>query len=97
MAPRRAEIERRRLHTFNELLVDKPWDKKNIEKGGASNSSMLIFHDSWLPLLEENPIAKKAYEESTYQKGLEKFINEKLSQYVYKRQKDEKEVVGEEV
>jgi len=81
----RVYIASRRVCTFNDLLVNKPWDKKNIEKGGASNSSMLIFHDTWLPLLDGHPIAKEAYENSQYQKELEQFINENLSQYVYKR------------
>ena len=80
----RAYIESRRICTFNDLLVNKPWDIKNMEKGGAKNSSMLIFHSTWLPLLEGHPIAKKAYEESKYQKGLDLFIREKLSEYVYK-------------
>lgn len=87
MAATRAFIESRRVCTFNDLLVDKPWDKMNIVRGGASNSSMLIFHDTWLPLLDENIVAKKAYENSKYQQGLEKFINENLSKWVYKRER----------
>lgn len=85
MKERREEIQRRRLKTFNDLLIERPWDKMNIAKGGNSNSSLLVFHDTWLPLLEGNPIAKKAYEEGQYQKELEEFINKYLSNYVYKR------------
>lgn len=83
--PRRDEIEKRKIKTFNELIVERPWDKMNMDKGGSKNSSLLVFHDTWLPLLEQSKIAKEAYDNSTYQKDLEKFINDNLSQYVYKR------------
>lgn len=85
MGERRREIERRRVCTFNDLLIKRPWDAGNMTRGGAKNSSILVFHDTWLPLLEGHPIAKKAYEESLYQKELEVFINTHLSPHVYKR------------
>jgi len=85
MADDRKYIESRRVKTFNELLVEKPWDQKNIERKGKANSSMLIYHDTWLDLIKNYPKAQEGYDNSVYQKDLEKFINENLSQYVYKR------------
>ena len=84
MAETRIRIERHRVMTFNEMLVRKPWDEMNMKLHGRKNSSMLIYHDSWLPSLNRTP-AKEVYENSPTQKELEKFINENLSQYVYKR------------
>jgi glycosyltransferase involved in cell wall biosynthesis len=88
MAKDREFIASRRVITFNEALVQKPWDEGNMKRGGAKNSSMLIFHDTWLPLLNDSPVAKRAYENSKYQADLEKFINENLGDFVYKRVKD---------
>lgn len=87
MAGDRAFIESRAKKTFNQTIVEKPWDKLNMERGGAKNSSMLIFHDTWLDLCKQSPRAWEAYQNSQYQKGLEEFINEHLSDYVYKRAK----------
>ena len=90
MAGRRIEIEKRRKMTFNDLLIERPWDRWNMAKHGKSNSSMLIYHDTWLKLLEDGPeVAKEAYRNSKYQKGLAEFINTKLSHLVYKRGKME--------
>lgn len=80
----RAFIERNRKYTFNEIIAERPWDKLNEQKHGKSNGGLQVFHDTWLPLLDGTP-AKEAYENSKYQKDLEKFINEKLSAFVYKR------------
>ena len=85
MAEDRAFIEKRRKYTFNEVLAEQPWDKKNMERHGNSYGAITIYHDSWLELLEQSPLAKKAYEESKYQKGLEEFINSKMSEFVYLR------------
>ena len=71
--------------TFNEMLARKPWDEMNMKKHGVINSGMLIFHDSWLELIKQTPHVVEAYEKSKYQKDLDKFINNNLSQYVYKR------------
>ena len=67
------------------MLVKRPWDKMNDQKHGHHFSAMSIFHDSWLPLMEASPVAKEAYENSRFQKGLEEFINTNLGKYVYKR------------
>lgn len=87
MAGNRQFVKEHTKHTFNELLVDRPWDKLNIQKGGKANSSQLIYHDTWLDLIKDLPHVMEAYNNSKYQKGLEKFINDNLSQYVYKRRK----------
>lgn len=77
-------IAKKRVTTFNELLVNKPWDKLNQEKYGKSNSAMLIFHDTWLPSLKGTP-AQEMYDNSKTQKELEKFIYDKLRDHIYKR------------
>lgn len=90
MAGDREFIATRRIKTFNEIIVERPWDVKNMEKGGAKNSSMKIFHDTWLELLKKSSgVAQDAYENSEHQKELEKFINENLDQYVYKRKREQ--------
>ena len=84
--PDREWIEKRRKYSFNDLLVEKPWDKLNMERLGKSNAQILVYHDSWLDLLtKSSQHAKDAYTNSRYQKDLEVFINEKLSKHVYKR------------
>lgn len=77
-------INKKKVASFNELLVERPWDKLNDERYGKHNGSMLIYHDTWLPLIEGTP-AEELYNKSETQKGLEDFINKNLSQYVYKR------------
>lgn len=78
-------VKKHRQTTFNEMIVKRPWDEKNMEILGKKNSGLLVFHDTWLPLLSESPAAKQAYEDSIYQADLEKFINENLSEFVYQR------------
>lgn len=86
-ATQRAFVEANRKMTFNDMIRTMPWDVKNTEKFGKPNSGLLIYHDTWLPLLEESSAAKEAYERSKYQKVLEEFINEHMSNFVYKRTK----------
>lgn len=82
-------IKGRRRKTFNELILELPWDKMNIEKHGSKNSSMLVYHDSWLDLLKTAPqYVQDIYAMSEGQKRLEAFININLDQYVYKRKHD---------
>src|SRR3990167_7773321 len=81
--PDRKFIEKRRVKTFNELLVERPWKSLNEKRHGKGLDNILVYHDTWLKLLPAN--IKEAYDNSKYQKGLEKFINENLSQFVYKR------------
>jgi glycosyltransferase involved in cell wall biosynthesis len=73
--------------SFNDLLVQRPWDKLNDERYGKHNSSMLIFHETWINNMIKGTPAEALYNESKSQKELEKFINENLSDYVYKRGK----------
>lgn len=86
MADDREFIDKKKVKTFNDLLVERPWDQKNMEKGGAKNSSMLIFHNTWLAMLKDAPEhVKEVYRNSELQKKLDKFIKEKLWDYVYKK------------
>ena len=71
-------------YTFDQLLTERPWDKKNIELYGSSNCGILIFHYSWLDLVLKHPLALEAYKQSKYQKQLHQFITENLSQYIYR-------------
>ena len=86
----RKYIESRRVKTFNELLVEKPWDALNMERGGAKNSSMLIYHYSWIDLIKQHPIAYQKFLASPLQAELSKFIETKLHDYIYKWQEYEK-------
>jgi hypothetical protein len=91
MAPEREFIMKNKKRDFNDLLIERTWDKMNMEKHGRKNSSMLIFHDTWLDVLKNGPQqAIDAYENSQYQKGLEEFINTYLDDVVYKRQAKKK-------
>src|SRR3990167_11144472 len=78
-------VEKHRKMTFNELIVRRPWDEKNMERHGKKNSGLTIFHDTIIPLFEQSPVAKTAYANAKYQKGLEEFINTNLKQFVYGR------------
>ena len=85
-AEQRAFTEKKRKKTFNELIVERPWDVMNMAKFGKKCGALTIFHDSWLELLKQAPqYVQDAYENSKYQAGLEKFINENLGEFVYKR------------
>ena len=86
MADRRAEVERRRICTFNDLLVDRPWDSKNMERGGAKNSSLLVYHYSWIDLIKGNPKVYQKFLDSPVQRELTQFITTKLHDYIYKWQ-----------
>ncbi|HEC64686.1 MAG TPA: glycosyltransferase family 2 protein [bacterium] len=79
-------VAKRRKMTFNELIVALPWDKANDRRLGKHYSALSIFHDTWLVHLREAPdYVQEVYDTSPLQKGLEEFINTKLSKYVYKR------------
>ncbi len=94
MADRRADIEKRRIYSFNDLLLQRPWDKKNIEKGGVANSSMLIYHPTWYAGLKDYPNALKFYEESELQKKLHRFIVDNLWNVVYHKDEYDKETLA---
>src|SRR3990167_9317404 len=90
-------VNKHRKKTFNELIVERPWDEMNMKRHGRKNSAITVFHETWLNLLNESPVAKEAYEESKYQKGLEEFINANLSQFVYKRNKTKEVLTNEPI
>jgi hypothetical protein len=78
-------INSRKVKSFNELLIERPWEKLNKEKHGHGLSNILIYHDTIIDIFKQNPIAWEAYQNSKHQVGLDKFINENLSQFVYGR------------
>ena len=81
----RKVIEKRRKKTFNELLIERPWDRLNQERHGYHKSGLTIFHDTIIDMFKQSPQALEAYKNSKYQEGLDKFINENLSEFVYGR------------
>lgn len=82
--PDREVVLERRLKTFNEVLVEQPWNKMNEERLGKSNGVISIFHDTWIDLLKEAPsYVQEAYANSKHQRELDKFINEKLYDHIY--------------
>lgn len=83
MASDREFIASRSIYSFDDLLVNKPWDSMNMTRGGAKNSSMLVFHPTWLALLEKSPHAKEVYDNSPLQKSLHDFIVNELWDHVY--------------
>jgi len=83
-APDRAFVEKHKKKTFNQLLVERPWDKMNMDKYGKCNGALTVFQNTWLSLKDQSPQTKEAYENSKYQKGLAEFIAKDLSQFVYK-------------
>ena len=79
-------IQQRRVHTFNDIIKDMPWNRMNKELYGRESGYMTIFHDTWINLLKEAPDrVKDVYRNSKYQRELEKFIEENLVKYIYKR------------
>ena len=86
MLDRRAKIDKFKKMTFNDLLINKPWDQWNQRVHGKTNSSMLVYHWSWLELLDQSPdYVKEAYRNSQYQRGLQEFIETNLSDVIYKK------------
>ena len=86
MAEDREYIKNRRIIDLYDLFVERPWDSGNMERGGAKNSSILVYHNTWKMLLNESASqARKAYKESTIQAELEKYFEEKLGNHIYKK------------
>ena len=77
-------IAKKSVMTFNEVLVERPWDKLNDEKYGKHNSAMNIFHPTWLSGIKNTP-AEKMYNNSKHQEKLEKFIYDNLEEFIYKK------------
>ena len=88
-APDRKFIAKRIKKTFNQLLVGQPWNSMNEKRLGKSNGHLSIFHDTWIEnqLRQAPQYVQDVYDNSEIQKGLEKFINENLDEYVYKRKR----------
>lgn len=79
-------VMRKKVLTFNQLMVQRPWASKNKDKHGVGHDNLLIYHDTWLEMLKTAPdYVQQAYKDSEYQEGLEKFINDNLGNYVYRR------------
>lgn len=78
-------VEKRRKKTFNELICERPWDKMNDAKHGTHCSGLSIFQDTIIPLFQENPHSKEAWDNNKYQEELGKFIDENLKEFVYGR------------
>lgn len=79
-------IKSRRKYTFNELIVERPWEKLNQKLRGCHTKTILIFQDTWIDLLRKSPkYVQDIYDNSPLQKQLDAFINEHLADFVYKR------------
>ena len=89
-------IKKHSYMTYNELLVNKPWDKLNDELYGRHNSSMIVFHDTWLNMIKGTP-SEELFNNSETQKRLSKFIEENLSQYIYKRTVESEQYLQDKV
>lgn len=66
---------------FMEMIVERPWDGKNLELHGKKESLIGVYDKTWTDLLEGE--AKSFYEASELQKELSAFIEEHMKQYVY--------------
>jgi len=89
-------IKENSIMSYNDLLVQKPWDKLNDELYGKHNSSLLIFHDTFIPMLKGTP-SEELFNKSETQKELSKFIEENLSEHIYKRTKQSEQYVQDVV
>lgn len=83
-------VKENSIMTFNEMLVNRPWEQKNIERWGNGMTHLQIFHDTWLDIINDKKTpqyVRDVYKNSKHQANLDKFINEKLGDFVYKRKK----------
>lgn len=91
MVGRRRFIEKHRKETFNQMIVRRPWDLLNMRKFGKCDKGLQIMHPTWLELLQQAPEdVKEAYRNSKYQADLEKFIVDNLWEFVYHKDKYDK-------
>lgn len=74
----------RTVKSFYDVLIEKPWDKLNIEKFGIASSSMGIYDKSWTNNLTGE--AKEYFIRSPLQADLQELIDKtpELSQHLYK-------------
>lgn len=68
--------------SFLDVIRERPWDKRNMEKYGRASSFIGIYDGSWISELEGE--AKTFYENSSLQAELRKVIDSELSHLVYK-------------
>ena len=54
-------VEKRRKKTFNELILERPWEKLNKEKHGRGLVNILVYHNTWIDLLKKTPIVQQAF------------------------------------
>ncbi len=94
-------IEKKKKYSFNEMISIKTeydgktyaglWNKLNMERFGKCNGQLLIFHPTWIELLKSAPdYMKKSYKESDEEKKLSKFIVEDMWDFVYHKDKYDK-------
>lgn len=77
------EILLQRPHTpFMDMLVERKWDKMNIEKHGVASSFIGVYDETWTSLLTGE--SKILFDNSPLQKELATYISEHMSEYVYK-------------
>ena len=72
--------------SFNDMIVNRPWDIKNMERLGSSNSGLLIYQDTWINMIKGTEV-EVLYNQSEKQKQLAELIETKLKQFVYKSKK----------
>lgn len=72
----------RTVKSFYDVLIEKPWDKKNMEKFGVASSSMGIYDRTWTNILSGE--AREYFIKSELQAELQELIDTKFKQYIYK-------------
>lgn len=77
-------IHHKKKKTFNEIIVDRPWDKLNDKLHGKHNGSVLVYQPTWEEMIKGTP-AEKLYNDSPTQKELKRFIYANLSDCIYKK------------
>lgn len=83
-------VAKRGIMTFNEMLVERPWEKLNNAKGLKGGANILVYHQTWESLLATSPVATEAYKNSKHQKELDLFIRTNLWDFVYKNDQYDK-------
>ena len=77
----RAVLPRKQVMSFLDVIINRPWDTKNIEKHGVANSFIGIYDKTWIDKLDGE--AREFYDASSLQKELAEVIQSKLSHLVY--------------
>ncbi|MEK6884467.1 MAG: glycosyltransferase family A protein [Nanoarchaeota archaeon] len=79
-------VKEKSVMSFNDMIVNRPWDIKNMERLGSSNSGLLIYQDTWINMIKGTEV-EVLYNQSEKQKQLAELIETKLKQFVYKSKK----------